>query len=108
MMNCGEIIFNRRRELGIKQKDLANAVGVSSATICKIENGYMYPRDELLTKIWDVLNISPDHLTEDIRDISYIFIALTTLEKRVLETINELETIRKMVRHMIELEREDE
>jgi predicted transcriptional regulator len=107
-MNCGEIIFNRRMELGISQKDLANAVGVSGTAICKIEKGNMYPSDKLLTKIWDVLKISPDHLTEDTRDVAYKLITLTALEKRVSETINELETIRKMVRNMIELEREDD
>lgn len=105
-MKCGEIIFNRRRELGINQRDLANAVGVSGTTICKIEKGVMEPSDKLLTKIWDILDIRPDCLTEDTRDIAYKLVTLSTLEKRVTETINELETIRKIVRNMIELERE--
>lgn len=38
-MNVGENIKNRRTAMGMSQKDLASAIGVSIPMICQIERG---------------------------------------------------------------------
>lgn len=76
----GEQIRDRRKELGLMQKDLARMVGVRPTTICKIEYGDMYPSKELLTKIQYVLN---DNLGEASEKFS------TKIDISMLDTLNQ-------------------
>lgn len=59
-MTVGEMIQNRRKELGIKQVDLAKSAGVSKQNLYKYEKGIItnIPLDKLM-KIAEVLDISP-------------------------------------------------
>jgi len=51
----GERIAKLRTERGMKQKDLAAAVGMSKSTLCKLEKGKVSLRAEDLEKIAAVL-----------------------------------------------------
>lgn len=59
-MNIKEIIYNRRNELGLTMKQLANAVGVSEGTISRWESGDIanMKRDKIKA-LADALDISP-------------------------------------------------
>lgn len=39
MDNIGEVIKNRRKQLGLTQRDLAKIAGVTQATVCLLEKG---------------------------------------------------------------------
>ena len=51
------------RELAdIKQKDLAESIGVTKATMSKYENDINIPSADILSKMADVLNTSTDYI----------------------------------------------
>lgn len=51
-------IKERREELGMSQKDLAEKVGISQSFLCDIEQGRSKPSIDTALKIAEVLNIS--------------------------------------------------
>lgn len=51
-----------RDSRGITQEELAEALGTSQATICKIENGQQRLNDVLIKKIIEILKCSADEL----------------------------------------------
>lgn len=55
--HIGEIIRNRRKELGITQPHLAELAKVSTNTLCKLERGQGNPTLEVLIKIAEVLGM---------------------------------------------------
>lgn len=55
-------IAQRRRELKIRQCQLADKTNLSNNHISNIENGHSIPSVETLSKICEVLDITPDFL----------------------------------------------
>ncbi|TAL56166.1 MAG: XRE family transcriptional regulator [Bacteroidetes bacterium] len=53
----GQVIKERRKELGITQPDLAELADVSLNTLYKLERGQSNPSLEVLTKLADVLGL---------------------------------------------------
>ena len=51
-------VKERREELGMSQKDLAEKVGISQSFLCDIEQGRSKPSIDTALKIAEVLNIS--------------------------------------------------
>lgn len=54
-------IMNRRKQLGLKQKELAGSVGLTDNQISNIESGSSFPRMGNFLKICDVLAVTPDY-----------------------------------------------
>ena len=65
-MKTGLAIARRREELGLSQVDLAKAVGVSKASVCRWESGDIsnMKRDKI-QKLADALHISPIDLLDE-------------------------------------------
>jgi len=65
-MELGDIIGKRikakREELGIKQKEFAERVGVSASAINQFEGGAKKPSPDVLTRIAEELGVSTDYL----------------------------------------------
>lgn len=65
-MELGDIIGKRlkskREELGIKQKEFADRVGVSAPAINQFESGEKKPSPDVLTRIAEELGVSTDYL----------------------------------------------
>lgn len=61
----GEYIKNRRQELGISQKELADELNVAFQTVSKWENGKCYPDIELFPEISRVLDVSEQKLFDE-------------------------------------------
>ena len=62
-MTIGELIYNRRKELGLTLEEVGNAVGVSKSTVKKWENGFIANmRRDKIEKLSKVLQISPTAL----------------------------------------------
>lgn len=57
----GSRIMQRRKLKGLKQKELAEQVGLSDNQISNIENGVSFPRMGNFLRICDVLDTAPDY-----------------------------------------------
>ena len=63
MSDIGNLIYNRRKELGLTLEEVGNAVGVSKSTVKKWENGFISNmRRDKIEKLAKVLEISPVRL----------------------------------------------
>jgi len=62
MKNIGERIRYMREVKNIKQKDLAEMIGVTKATMSKYENNVNIPNADILALIADALTTSADYL----------------------------------------------
>lgn len=86
----GNRIKDRRKELKMSQKDLGNMVGLTAATISRIEDGSRTLTQENITKFTQALEVSPDWLMgwSDQPQISRIQLAqhvLSVLENMQVE-----------------------
>lgn len=61
-INIARVIINKRKEKGITQEELANYIGVSSASVSKWETSQSYPDILLLPQLAAYFNISVDEL----------------------------------------------
>ena len=60
MSDIGNLIYDRRKELGLTLEEVGNAVGVSKSTVKKWENGFISNmRRDKIEKLAKVLEISP-------------------------------------------------
>lgn len=64
VVNLGEVIKTRRKELGITQPHLAELAQISVNTLYKLERGYGNPSFEVLNKLAEVLGLE---LTLDVK-----------------------------------------
>lgn len=58
----GSRIMQRRRELGIKQSELAEMLGVSDNQISNIENGKSFPKLNNFISLCNILKCNADYL----------------------------------------------
>ena len=58
----GKRIKLRRKELNIKQNELAEKLNISNNHLSSVENGREKPSLELLLNICELLNVTPDYL----------------------------------------------
>jgi len=61
-VRLGERIANRRKQSNIKQNVLADIIGISNNYLSSIERGKEKPSLEILVRICNELNITPDYL----------------------------------------------
>ncbi|QQK08244.1 helix-turn-helix domain-containing protein [Miniphocaeibacter halophilus] len=72
-MTIGKNIMNKRKELGLTQKTLAENLNVSDKTISSWVNERTYPDIEMLIQLSDYLSLSLDELIkEDIEMVKNI------------------------------------
>ncbi|MBR2876721.1 MAG: helix-turn-helix transcriptional regulator [Clostridia bacterium] len=60
--SLGTKIARRRRELGLKQNELSEMLGISNNYLSNIENGHSIPSLEVFSDICIKLRITPDML----------------------------------------------
>ena len=53
MTTAQKIFTDYRRGTGLTQKEMANAFGISQATVCKIEKGIVLPNSDIILRILD-------------------------------------------------------
>lgn len=59
------ILIELRKKLNLTQYDIARSIGKSQECISKIETGRTRLSEDILYKIYDAYNISPDSFSED-------------------------------------------
>lgn len=89
MNTIGDRIVNMRESLNITQKNLAEKINVTSATMCKYENNVNIPNAEVLKLLADTLNTTTDYLTcrTEIKHNPYTHLELS-LKSLDIELIN--------------------
>ena len=91
----GNRIRKRRKQLKMKQCDLAEAVSTSNNHMSGIERGLEKPSVDLLLKICDVLNTTPDYLLIGVLRVDNSPENMSTLLK--LCTNEEIDSIYNMI-----------
>lgn len=64
-MGFGEQLRRRREELGISRTELAERLGVSRSAIGNYETGVSAPKEEVLLRLFDALQVDPNYLYRD-------------------------------------------
>lgn len=64
-MSFGQRLRERREELGLSQAALAERLGVRQSAIGNYETGVSFPREEILLRLFDCLEVDPNYLYQD-------------------------------------------
>lgn len=64
-MSFGQRLRERRMELGMSQAELAKALGVSLSAVSNYENGQNAMREDVLLRLFQVLDVDPNYLYQD-------------------------------------------
>lgn len=92
-VKVGNYISQKRKELGLTQKELAESIGVTDKSISKWERGNGLPDVTRLKPLCDALNVSLNELIAG-EDISESALSQKT-EENIMSLFNENETQRK-------------
>lgn len=65
MKTIGEKIQILREELNLNQRELADLVGITEATLSRYENNKREPKGLILAKLAKTLNVSNDYLLDE-------------------------------------------
>jgi transcriptional regulator with XRE-family HTH domain len=61
-MDFGYYIAKQRDRLGLKQNEVAKAIGITPQSLCDMEGGRRFPRIERIPVIAEVLDLNPEYL----------------------------------------------
>lgn len=61
-MNVGQRIRDRRKVLGLSQRELALQLGISFQAVQRWERGETFPRKDSLSKLLEILRVGADWL----------------------------------------------
>lgn len=64
-MSFGEQLRRRREELGISRSELATRLGVTKSAVGNYETGVSTPKEEILLRLFDALQVDPNYLYRD-------------------------------------------
>ena len=109
-MTIGQIIYDRRKELGLTLEDVGKAVGVGKSTVKKWEDGYIsnMKRDKiaLLAKVLDInpvvlvssgnsMNVSLPSMVEDKAEeyVSSLYLPTDERKKLTKEMLSKFEAL---------------
>ena len=100
LMSFSERMRARRRELDMSRVELAALLGVSPSAVGNYETGVSFPKEEIMLRLFDALEIDPNTLFQD--SFQFGKQILDQKERRLLENYRGLsplgrETVRTMV-----------
>ncbi len=64
-MSFAERMRDRRRELGMTRPELAKRLNVSASAISNYENAVSAPKEDILLRLFDALDVEPNYLFQD-------------------------------------------
>lgn len=100
-MSFGERVRARRGELGMTRPELAALLGVSPSAVGNYETGVSFPKEEIMLRLFDSLEIDPNTLFQD--SFQYDRHRPDPKEQRLLEGYRGLSALgRETVRTMVE------
>lgn len=93
-MTIGERIAERREDLGLKQYQVAERIGVTKTTMSKYENNINIPNADILARLAVVLNTSADYLcgiTGDSAPLGEKWVCTDSVDKLLIQYIRQLD-----------------
>lgn len=100
-MTFGERVRARRGELDMTRVELAALLGISPSAVGNYETGVSFPKEEIMLRLFDALEVDPNTLFQD--SFQYNKRALDPKEQRLLEGYRGLSALgRETVRTMVE------
>ncbi len=98
----------RREELGLSRSELARTVGVSASAIGNYETGVSTPKEEVLLRLFDALQVDPNYLYRG--SFRHDF-TLSDEERRLVERYRDLprsgrQTVNTLLGSLAEMHRE--
>lgn len=64
-MSFGQRLRERREALGISRAELAARLGISKSAVSNYETGYNAVREDILLRLFDILEVDPNYLYQD-------------------------------------------
>ena len=64
-MSFGDRLRARREELNLSRADLADTLGVTRSAIGNYETGVSFPKEDVLLRLFDCLQVDPNYLYRD-------------------------------------------
>lgn len=92
-MTTGERIAARRDELGLKQYQVAEQIGVTKTTMSKYENNVNIPNADILARLAYVLRTSADYLcgiTDNSAPLGEKWICTDSVDESLITAIKKL------------------
>ena len=92
-MTIGERIAARRDELGLKQYQVAERIGVTKTTMSKYENNVNIPNADILAKLAGVLQTSADYLcgiTDSLAPLGKKWVCTDSVDSTLIQCIKQL------------------
>ena len=89
-MSIGSRIKEARLSKGLKQEDLAKLIGVTKGAVGNYEADYSSPKDIVLYKIFEVLNVDANYIFQDNIENKKTPPPLTAEENRLLNAFSKL------------------
>lgn len=100
-MTFGERVRARRAELDMTRPELAALLGVSPSAVGNYETGVSFPKEEIMLRLFDSLEVDPNTLFQD--SFQYNKQPLDPAEQRLLDGYRGLSALgRETVRTMVE------
>ena len=96
-MSFGTQLRRRREELRLSRAQLAEELGVSPSAISNYENGVSSPKEDVLLRLFDALQIDPNYLYRgSFRSDSFAF---TYAEQKLIERCRSLSPLGRQTVH---------
>jgi len=110
-MSFGDRLKEVRTKKNLTQKQLADMLGVQNTTIANYETEVSSPKEEVLLKIFDVLNVSPNFLFQDsfnekIIDTNSCNISCTPKEKEIIKAYRAKPEMQSAINKLLGVEEE--
>ena len=86
----GEQLRQRRKELGLSREELADKLGVTRSAVGNYETGLSAPKESVLLRLFDVLQVEPNYLYRDFYAAGRAGQAVSEEEQSLLKKYREL------------------
>ena len=98
-MGFGEQLRRRREELGLSRAELADRLGITRSAVGNYETGVSAPKEEILLRLFDALQVDPNYLYRDsFRSEPF---ACSDEERRLLEKLRRLSLTGRQTVHSL-------
>lgn len=89
-MGFGEQLRQRRKELSLSREELADKLGVTRSAVGNYETGLSAPKESVLLRLFDVLQVEPNYLYRDFYAAGRAGQAVSEEEQSLLKKYREL------------------
>ena len=97
-MSFGEQLRKRREELGMSRDTLAEKLGVSRSAIGNYETGVSTPKEDVLLRLFDALQVDPNYLYRDTFRHTFVY---SDEERRMVEKYRALPLSGRQMIHSV-------